>query len=458
MIHVVLLQDKNFISFNNCTFKHNYAEDSSVVSLEIKVVSDITCNQAFKQNLVTPSNIQFRENKFIRNYGKLLSLVNTEKNKRTLYITGPTSIIQNEALAHHHSDLISVQNMVAYIYGPLNISHNSARAYSIWKLVLSEIIFYGMILFRYNVCYQVISLNVPYIKVMEYANITFIKNMCNNKLIEVEISDSWYNYCPFQYMTSSNKSIVTPSNYAINIIGISTTQQEECSFLYHDLNPRCEWLPSAVFSQNDSEIINHQIIQIYQQHLNYHRICLCYNNGSYNCSKNMFGPIYPGQALQISLCTPCDDNTFNLYAETRDSLQTNTSCKISNRAEILNNINNNATLINYTIASGVHEMCKLFLTMYSHKKLYAYEVFYVKLLSCPVGFKLKNGVCDCDPILTNYIDKCYIDYSAIRRPADTWMTAHTQTSNTNYLISDCPIDYCLPHSFNTNLLNPDQQC
>ena len=134
VVHVVLLQDKNFISFNNCTFKHNYAEDSSVVSLEIKVASDITCNQAFKQNLLTPSNIQFRENKFIRNYGKLLSLVNTEKNKRTLYITGPTSIIQNEASAHHHSDLISVQNMVAYIYGPLNISHNSARAYSIWKL------------------------------------------------------------------------------------------------------------------------------------------------------------------------------------------------------------------------------------------------------------------------------------------------------------------------------------
>ena len=49
-----------------------------------------------------------------------------------------------------------------------------------------------MILCRYNVCYQVISLNVPYMEVMEYANITFIKNMCNNKLMDVEIDDSWY--------------------------------------------------------------------------------------------------------------------------------------------------------------------------------------------------------------------------------------------------------------------------
>ena len=96
--------------------------------------------------------------------------------------------------------------------------------------------------------------------------------------------------------------------------------------------------------------------------------------------------------------------------------------------------------------------------MYSHKKLYAYEIFYVKLLSCPIGFTLQNGMCDCDPILTKYIDKCFIDYSAIRRPANTWITAHTLTNDTNYLISDCPMDYCLPHSFNINLLYPNQQC
>ena len=85
-------------------------------------------------------------------------------------------------------------------------------------------------------------------------------------------------------------------------------------------------------------------------------------------------------------------------------------------------------------------------------------MFYVKLLSCPVGFTLQDGMCDCDPILTKHIEKCYIDYSAIRRPANTWIAAHTLTNDTNYLISDCPMDYCLPHSFNINLLYPDQQC
>ena len=128
----------------------------------------------------------------------------------------------------------------------------------------------------------------PYLKVMEYANITFINNMCSNKLIEVETGDYRYNYCLLQYTTSSDKSIVTPNNYAINIIRTLKTLQEKCSFVYYHLNPKCEWLPVATFKHNDSEKVNHQIIQIDQQHLNYHRICLCYDNESYDCSRNIY--------------------------------------------------------------------------------------------------------------------------------------------------------------------------
>ena len=87
-----------------------------------------------------------------------------------------------------------------------------------------------------------------------------------------------------------------------------------------------------------------------------------------------------------------------------------------------------------------------------------YDAFYVQLLPCPVGFTLQDGVCDCDPILLPYFDTCYIDHSAIRRPANTWITAHSQANNTQYLTSECPMDYCLPYSSNVNLLHPDLQC
>ena len=71
-------------------------------------------------------------------------------------------------------------------------------------------------------------------------------------------------------------------------------------------------------------------------------------------------------------------------------------------------------------------------------------------------------MCDCDPYLSNsdiHIDKCYIDESTIKRPANTWITAHNYSNDTKYLIShNCPMDYCLPHSSHLNLLNPDLQC
>ena len=33
-----------------------------------------------------------------------------------------------------------------------------------------------------------------------------------------------------------------------------------------------------------------------------------------------------------------------------------------------------------------------------------------------------------------------------------------QANNTKYLVSICPMDYCLPYSSNVNLLHPDVQC
>ena len=80
------------------------------------------------------------------------------------------------------------------------------------------------------------------------------------------------------------------------------------------------------------------------------------------------------------------------------------------------------------------------------------------LLSCPIGFTLQNGVCNCDPIFSTYTVECYIDDSAIKHHANTWITARTQTNSTKYLISDCPMDYCLPYSSKLNLLYPDLQC
>ena len=102
-------------------------------------------------------------------------------------------------------------------------------------------------------------------------------------------------------------------------------------------------------------------------------------------------------------------------------------------------------------------MCELFLTMTPHL-YHVYEAFYVRLLPCPVGFTLQNGICDCDPLLPPDIDTCYIEQSVIRRPVTRWITAHVQSNDTKYLTGNCPMDYCLPYSSNVLLTNPDTQC
>ena len=459
-VQVVLSDYNKFISFRNCTFKHNFAEHS-VVLIRIGGGIDSVCRSILVNHTVTSSSsLSFREDQFTSNKGRILFLRSVH-DKKKISMIGPIIIKHNWSVVFkRYNDLIVFENMVVHILGLLTISNNKVGNYSILQSMTSEVIFYDNIIFKLNVCKQIIFLKFQYayIKIMEYTNITFINNKCSNKLIEVMKDNDFINdFCLFQYITSSNKSTVSPNNYTINVIGMPKTKNKTCSFKYYFFTPSCQWLPTAAFQSYDSETINHQIIHIDDDQLNYHMICLCYDNGTYDCSRNILGPVYPGQALQLGLCTPCSDNTFILYIETYDSLQINSSCRITNPAEITNTISHHAKLINYTIVSGAPNTCKLFLTISSYQQQYAYEIFRVKLLPCPVGFILQDGICDCDLILTKIIDRCNIDQSTISRPANTWITAHNQTNNTNYLISDCPMDYCLPYSSYVNLLHPNSQ-
>ena len=199
-------------------------------------------------------------------------------------------------------------------------------------------------------------------------------------------------------------------------------------------------------------------------------------NGTADCSIDVLGPIFPGQQLKVHLCKGyADDPVANpgyfglirnltsaiLFVETHSQYLPASACKVAHQNELVQSILNYKYSNNFTIISKFYDECELFLTTepYLHK---IYSAFYVKLMSCPLGFTLQDGLCNCDPILnTNdiHIDTCDIDQSAIHRPANTWVT-HTNSSNkTKYLVSTtCPMDYCLPHSSHLNLHSPDLQC
>ena len=464
-IIVELSKYNKYILFKKCTFKNNHGF-RSVVSIQITKSTSIKCTLipwAANQSHIF-SAINLKQCQFNLNEGKLLQIDDSNKDdtqepKIELCIIGPVNITNNKNIPIS-DNLMLFRRVVVHITGPVLILHNSVGTHSLLVFISSEVIFYDTITFKANNCAQVISLITQggYIKVMEHTNITFIQNKCKNKLIDVIAGDIVFNFCLFQYMAYNKSSAVVPSNYAINIFNTSSTQQQiECSFIFYYFTPICKWLPNAALREYDSQTAYNEIIQIdATRKLNYHKICICYNNGSYDCSISILGTLHPGQLLQVALCTPCSDRMVILYTEVHKSLLTNSSCRITDQTEMLNIIRNYSKLINYTIASEAPKMCDLYLTLSPDEQ--QYEVFYVQLLPCPMGFTLQDGVCDCDPVLPIEFDRCYIEHSTIRCPANTWITAYTQANDTEYLISDCPMDFCLSYSLNIDLLYPDEQC
>ena len=345
--------------------------------------------------------------------------------------------------------------------GPITISMNKECKY-IMLLQYSKIVFNRKILFKSNVCHQIIVLKSSqesaYIEVLEYSNITFTHNNSSSSIV-IYIDNENYNFhpfCLFQYVALQNTSVILPSHYAIKIS--DSFQLDKCELFFFHYISHCKWIHKAVFYDYDDipGVINQQIIDIQldhkYQHLKYHTTIFYCSNFSIDT----LGPVYPGQMLQVELCVPCSDQYSVLYAEIHNTLLPESACKLAHQTEIVNIITNNSEMVNYTIVSEANHSCELFLTV-SPFLYHIYEVFGVQLLPCPIGFILQKGICDCDPHLPTDIDTCDIDQAAIIRPANTWIS-YTQSNTSKYLISDCPMDYCLPFSSNVNLVYPDAQC
>ena len=359
-------------------------------------------------------------------------------------------------ISRNIGSLILTHSCNVTLNGTVTISMNHDCKY-VMLIQYSQILFSKSILFESNWCDQIIiirsSKEAAYIKVMEYSNITFSQNSYTN-LITVDNKNDHYNFypfCLFQFVSLHNTSGILPSHYTIII---SDNFMYKCELAFYHFASHCQWIHTAVFYGHNSRVINQEIIQFHQelQHSRHHTTIFYCSN----FSVDRLGPVYPGQKLQVEFCMPCSDNYSILYAETHNTLLPQSACKVAHQSELVKFIINNSKIVSYTIVSKVNSSCELFLTVSPF--LYdIYEVFDVQLLPCPIGFKLQNGVCDCDPLLPTDIDTCYIDQSAIRRPANTWIS-YTQSSTSKYLISDCPLDYCLSFSSNVSLLHPDTQC
>ena len=113
--------------------------------------------------------------------------------------------------------------------------------------------------------------------------------------------------------------------------------------------------------------------------------------------------MYPGQRLQVELCTPCHVEPLTLYAEINSIHLPDSACKVAPQTDIINTISKYSKTFTFIIVSEATSVCELFLIASSDTQTIT-EVLYVQLVACPVGFTLQRGTCKCDPILSPYID------------------------------------------------------
>ena len=188
-------------------------------------------------------------------------------------------------------------------------------------------------------------------------------------------------------------------------------------------------------------------------------ICKCMSSTSYNCRIHQSDQIFPGQTLTINLIIPqlesSISNSVAITSEVAD-LPPN-GCRIARASEMIQvHTNTGCNLYKYTVWSNKSE-CELYLSTEGIP-----EIFYVRLLPCPVGFSLQDQRCDCDTVLSYdaiAVTTCSLADWSILRPANSWISADTVNGSHRYHVSpQCPIDYCLPYSSYLNLSIPDRQC
>ena len=235
------------------------------------------------------------------------------------------------------------------------------------------------------------------------------------------------------------------------------------------MNNKCKWIEGSFYQKIDTNVSiaynmvvrqNNTFVNETVKRLIPLSVCPCLSNGSYSCYMANVYEAFPGQVLNINLIVSSRWSELSstiIAANTKDD-----DCSILDSYQLSQtHPNNGCNRYSYTIwpKNDLITECKLFIGLSEMP-----EMFYVQIKPCPMGFTLQSDkkACYCDPLLNNdelSITSCNINDRTILRPANSWISAVTVNNSHSYIVSSqCPFDYCLPHSSHLNLSNPDSQC
>ena len=458
IVYGELIDTVTTITFENCKLHYNNA----FIILKIE----------FSGLCIHPSNVKIENCDFVGNVGSPLYISHLVHHCQANVFLNKIIYFANNKVDFKGYCLMHFYDMTVNMNGTITVLKNNVMRGDILLFAYCDITFTKTITFLSNICDNaifMISEDLLYIKVMNNANITFANTKYRKNLIfgsrfllSFKVNDV-YPYCVFQYMATKIGNHIPSEWIGLYTINFNGNDNQNIMLTYHmnDFLTHCNWLPTAVFKGYNPGYINRQIVQVDgHQWIHHKEICYCPHDHDHNCTVDLLGPVYPGQVLQVDLCMPKAHQNYTINAVTHGVTLPKSACKLAHQTEFVSSIGIHSKTFNFTVISAAYGVCELFLAHYAYgfNKFFR-DAFYVQLSPCPIGFTLQNEVCDCDPFLPPDIDTCYIDLSAIRRPANTWITTQTIANNTtNYLISDCPMDYCQPCATAINLVHPDSQC
>ena len=375
-----------------------------------------------------------------------------------LLLMGPVKLHRNNidlaTFIYFESTLIEVRNSTITVYGYIEFSQNTVR--NLIKYVKGGT--------------QDFTMNIA-----DNATLNITKNTLGTYFrSELNSHNSFktlnYPLCFFQYLNSSttdrrtsyliifNKNIwfLRSTRLTTGKVGFVPNQKAGLPITH------CYWSPHSAFTTSIPLDVNEKYVKFVNnseglpQTNRKKLLCYCTNDMHYDCYKDDLGYLYPGQTASVPLCYPENLNYVEVIVDISINGTHFTPCVIHNYSELIQFTGRKCSRFQYTITFLTDHWCELFLKMPYYKYM-EYSVFYVRQLPCPLGFIKKDGICQCYTSFELFgITDCNINNQTILRPANSWVSA---TSQSNYYISlHCPFHYCMQHSFHLNLSTPDSQC
>ena len=474
---------------------HDHSCDAKVVILYFSQL----------ENYVSEYRVYFNDCNFINNFrARKLLLVNVENSYST---TMPLVLVNNGAFyGNKYVQLLlirckngDVDKQCASIFLK-NITIMSNTQYRedviyIYHVILTienvKIINNTFLDFRFLMPYlnnyNIILAEFSYLKFTKYNEISFNSadstiraptiHICENSILNLSSNTLGYNVeilysletahaeeidtCAIQYISKRGNldkefQMGQKLNYSIIHNNINDTYMLSNIDLNH-----CEWdLTSAFLTSSPLHVNQHFIQQKISEGNQEKQICLCCETYPPNCYIEELGSFYPGVTVTLNLI---------IFSTSSDTvlLQQNDVSAFACRGKVSTVIDcARCKNLSFTLTHKSGTWCELYLRALpvSPSNDIGYrEIFTIIFLPCPKGFSLHSqGNCECDQILSSYIPSlihCNINDQTIPRPANSWISAHTDNNSHSYHVSlHCPFDYCLPHSSLLNLSTPEHQC